>query len=137
MAAPQPQPGPAPVAPAVSEADRWCRDWLASLPARLNREAAGGARIVYGFDLATDSGGSLRRTVTVEGGQCRVSEGIAGDASAVFRVSTADWRLLCLRQMSGAWAFVSGRLKVEGDRSAARKLEHLFLPLRPADGAAE
>ncbi|PYL51626.1 MAG: hypothetical protein DMF33_10205 [Verrucomicrobia bacterium] len=43
-----------------------------------------------------------------------------------FIATDKDWVAICHDQLSGTWAYLTGRLKVRGDQGIARKLGEMF-----------
>ena len=58
-----------------------------------------------------------------------VSEGDA-TADTTIRVSWADWKALAAGQLDGMTAFMTGKLKVEGDMSNAMQLQGVLSKLK-------
>jgi putative sterol carrier protein len=67
--------------------------------------------------------------VMLDGVANQVSED-AGAADTVIKVSWADWQALSSGQLDGMTAFMQGKLKVEGDMSAAMQLQGVLSKLR-------
>jgi putative sterol carrier protein len=111
---------------------RACAAWFAGLPERFNAEAARGIRAVYLFVLTGDDGAEHTWSVTVADGACLVQPGREVPPAVTIRASCRDWLLLSSRRMSGTLAFLTGRLRIEGNRSLARHLERLFFVPEPA-----
>ena len=53
-----------------------------------------------------------------------------GPADTTIKVSWEDWQTLSSGQMDGMTAFMQGKLKVEGDMSAAMQLQGVLSKLR-------
>ena len=53
-----------------------------------------------------------------------------GAAETTIKVSWADWQALSSGQMDGMTAFMQGKLKVEGDMSAAMQLQGVLAKLK-------
>ena len=54
----------------------------------------------------------------------------AGAADTTIKVSWADWEAMSSGQLDGMTAFMQGKLKVEGDMSAAMQLQGVLGKLR-------
>ncbi len=67
--------------------------------------------------------------VMLDGVANQVSED-AGVADTTIKVSWADWEALSSGQLDGMTAFMQGKLKVEGDMSAAMQLQGVLGKLR-------
>jgi hypothetical protein len=123
-----PNPGSETLAPGLSAPDS-CRAWFRALPGRFNPKAARGIRATYLFILSEDTHERQTWTVVVRDGTCTVTEGASREPDATLRATCSDWLLLASRELSGWVAFLSGRLRVSGDRGLARHLEPLFFRL--------
>ena len=53
-----------------------------------------------------------------------------GTADTTIKVSWADWAAMSTGQLDGMTAFMQGKLKVEGDMSAARQLQGVLGKLK-------
>ena len=53
-----------------------------------------------------------------------------GDADTTIKVSWADWQSMVAGQLDGMTAFMTGKLKVEGDMSNAMQLQGVLAKLR-------
>jgi putative sterol carrier protein len=52
--------------------------------------------------------------------------GKIANPSVTFIAKDKDWVAICNDQISGTWAYLTGRLKVRGDQGIARKLGEIF-----------
>ena len=53
-----------------------------------------------------------------------------GQADTTIKVSWADWQAMAAGQLDGMTAFMTGKLKVEGDMSNAMQLQGVLAKLR-------
>ena len=53
-----------------------------------------------------------------------------GDADTTIKVSWDDWQAMAAGQLDGMTAFMTGKLKVEGDMSNAMQLQGVLAKLR-------
>ena len=53
-----------------------------------------------------------------------------GDADTTIRVSWDDWQAMAAGQLDGMTAFMTGKLKVEGDMSNAMQLQGVLAKLK-------
>ncbi|WP_118856626.1 SCP2 sterol-binding domain-containing protein [Sphingomonas mesophila] len=67
--------------------------------------------------------------VMLDGAAEQVSED-NGDADTTIKVSWADWQAMTEGQLDGMTAFMTGKLKVEGDMSNAMQLQGVLAKLR-------
>ena len=67
--------------------------------------------------------------VMLDGAAGQVSED-DGDADTVIKVGWDDWQAMAAGQLDGMTAFMTGKLKVEGDMSNAMQLQGVLAKLR-------
>ncbi|WP_114226975.1 MULTISPECIES: SCP2 sterol-binding domain-containing protein [Sphingomonas] len=68
-------------------------------------------------------------TIMLDGTSNTVSED-NGNADTTIKVSWADWQAMAAGQLDGMTAFMTGKLKVEGDMSNAMQLQGVVSKLR-------
>lgn len=68
-------------------------------------------------------------SIMLDGKTSSVSED-AGDADTTIKISWADWEALAAGQLDPMTAFMSGKLKVEGDMSNAMQLQGVLAKLK-------
>jgi len=68
-------------------------------------------------------------TIMLDGKSNTVSED-NGAADTTIKVSWADWQAMAAGQLDGMTAFMTGKLKVEGDMSNAMQLQGVVSKLR-------
>jgi alkyl sulfatase BDS1-like metallo-beta-lactamase superfamily hydrolase len=85
---------------------------------------AKGMHARYQWDLSGPNGGEW--WIEVNDGTYKIGKGKISDPNVTFIVSDKDWVAICHGQLSGIWAYFTGRLKVHGDQTVARKLGEIF-----------
>jgi putative sterol carrier protein len=85
---------------------------------------AKGVHIRYQWDLSGPHGGEW--WIDVNDGTCKMGKGKIPNPTVTFTAKDMDWVAICHDQISGTWAYLTGRLKVRGDQTAARKLGEMF-----------
>jgi putative sterol carrier protein len=85
---------------------------------------AKGVHASYQWDLSGPNGGQW--WIEVNDGTYKMGKGQIDHPNVTFRASDKDWVAICHDQLSGTWAYVTGRLKVRGDQGVARKLGEMF-----------
>lgn len=98
------------------------RAFFAALPARLDPERVAGIETVFAFDIA-DAGAW---TVRLAGGTPRVEDGIGADASCTIVAKAAHFEEILDGRRNPMTAFMTGKLKVQGDMAAATQLKEIF-----------
>ena len=85
---------------------------------------AKGVHVRYQWDLSGPNGGQW--WIEVNDGTYKMGKGQIDHPNVTFRASDKDWVAICHDQLSGTWAYFTGRLKVRGDQTVARKLGEIF-----------
>ncbi|WP_310467552.1 SCP2 sterol-binding domain-containing protein [Sphingomonas sp.] len=68
-------------------------------------------------------------TIMLDGAASQVSED-DGDADTTIKVGWDDWQAMAAGQLDGMTAFMTGKLKVEGDMSNAMQLQGVLAKLK-------
>jgi len=97
------------------------RAFFESLPSRIPPDRVTGMTSSYLFEIA--NAGTW--FVAVDGGKVAVEEG-ERDADVRISMSDGTFRKLVAREQNPMRAFMTGKIKVNGDMSAATKLQRLF-----------
>ena len=85
---------------------------------------AKGVHVRYQWDLSGPHGGEW--WIEVNDGTYAIGKGKIPNPNVTFIATDKDWVAICHDQLSGTWAYLSGRLKVRGDQAVARKLGEMF-----------
>ena len=112
---------------AVSLADRvesTPQDGFDAMRGSFQPAKAKGVHARYQWDLSGPNGGQW--WIDVNNGTYKMGKGKISDPSVTFIASDKDWVAICHDQLSGTWAYMTGRLKVRGDQAVARKLGEIF-----------
>ena len=67
--------------------------------------------------------------ILLDGGASQVSEE-DGEADTTIKVSWDDWQSMAAGQLDGMTAFMTGKLRIEGDMSNAMQLQGVLAKLR-------
>lgn len=94
------------------------------MPQSFNADAAKGMDAVFQFDITGEGGGDWN--VAVKGGTCQVQEGKAAAPTVTLTMSKDTWLGMVNRQINGIQAFMSGKLKLNGDMLLAQRIPDLF-----------
>ncbi len=95
-----------------------------SMHAAFRADRAAGVHARYEFDLSGPQGG--RWWIEVRDAKARFGRGQIASADVTFIASDKDWVALSNGRLSGAWATITGRLKIRGSHALARKLDEMF-----------
>jgi len=97
------------------------QEFFASLPEKADAAKTAGMHNTYVFDIE-DVG---QWTVSVEDGKVSVAEG-AGEADCTTRASEETLVKIARGEANPTTAYMTGKLKIDGDMGAALKLQKLF-----------
>ena len=95
------------------------------LVAKMNEAGA----YIPGKTIKIDFGGD-EGAVLLDGNAKSVTDDAGAAADTTIKVAWADWEALSSGQMDGMTAFMTGKLKVEGDMSNAMQLQGVLSKLR-------
>lgn len=109
---------------AASNVDSTPQDVFDAMRGSFQPAKAKGVHVRYQWDLSGPNGGQW--WIEVNDGTYKMGKGQIDHPSVTFRASDKDWVAICHDQLSGTWAYVTGRLKVRGDQGVARKLGEMF-----------
>ena len=87
-------------------------------------QKAKGVHARYQWELSGPNGGEW--WIDVNDGTYKMAKGKISDPNVTFIATDKDWVAICHDQLSGTWAYFTGRLKVRGDQGVARKLGEMF-----------
>lgn len=97
---------------------------FAKMPARTDTSKIVGVNATVVFDLSGDNGGQW--TVKVADGQVAVEDGAAASAAATIKMTSADYVAMMSGSLNPMMAFMSGKIKVEGDLNTVMKLQSIM-----------
>ena len=97
------------------------QEFFAALPGKANPEKTAGMTGSYVFDIE----GVGQWTVAVSDGTVTVEEG-AGTADCTILASEETLLKIARGEANPTTAYMTGKLKIQGDMSAALKLQKLF-----------
>jgi putative sterol carrier protein len=97
------------------------REFFETLPARVDPSKVAGINKTYVFDI--EGAGVWKVDVTDAG--LDVTEG-GGDGDVTIRASKETFGAIADREQNPTTAYMTGKLKIEGDMGAAMKLQKLF-----------
>ena len=97
------------------------REFFESLPSRVDPAKTAGVNKSYVFDI--EGAGMWKVDVTDAG--VEVTEG-GGDADVTIHASEETFRAIAEGKQNPTTAFMTGKLKIDGDMGAAMKLQKLF-----------
>ena len=100
------------------------KEYFDTLDQRFDSEAAKGLNASFQFELAGDNGGTY--CVKVSDGAMEIQE--CGEAEPTFtlKMNADDYIKMAHGKLNGAMAFMTGKMKISGDRSLAQTMKKIF-----------
>jgi alkyl sulfatase BDS1-like metallo-beta-lactamase superfamily hydrolase len=108
----------------ASHVDSTPQDVFDAMRGSFQPAKATGVHARYQWDLSGPNGGQW--WIEVNDGTYKMGKGRIDHPNVTFIASDNDWVAICHDQLSGIWAYFTGRLKVRGDQKVARKLGEIF-----------
>jgi putative sterol carrier protein len=100
------------------------RETFANMPGRFKGERAQGVNATIEYDITGEGGGTYH--VVIADGCCTLHEGPTPAPSLKLTMSAQDWLDMLAGKLSGQVAFMSGRLRHQGDMSLLLRLPAMF-----------
>ncbi|TYO96041.1 SCP2 sterol-binding domain-containing protein [Desulfallas thermosapovorans] len=102
------------------------QDIIAGLEAKLNADPSkmAGVTATYQFKLSGEGGGDYN--VVFTDGAAQLNQGVADKPDITIAMEAADFKDLIEGKMDAMSAFMTGKLRVEGDMSLAMRLQALL-----------
>ncbi len=94
------------------------------MPSRFDASKAGDMNASVLFDLSGDDGGQW--AVNIANGECDVVEGGVESPTASVMMDAGDYSKMVSGDLNPMMAFMSGKIKVDGDLNAVMKVQTLF-----------
>ena len=89
-----------------------------------NADAAKGLDAIFQFDITGENGGIWH--VAVRNGVCEVQQGKAASPTVTLTMASDTWLGMVNKQINGIQAFMTGKLKLNGDMLLAQRIPDLF-----------
>jgi len=87
-------------------------------------EKAEGVDATIQFELSGDNGGNF--WLRIADGKCEAGEGTADNPKMTLRAAADDWYAVSTGETNPMQAFMSGKIKIQGDMGLAMKLQTMF-----------
>lgn len=98
---------------------------FAEMPNRIDSAKLAGLDMSIMFDLSGEQGGQY--TLVVADGAANVINGASDNPTATLKMDAADWQAMATGNLNPMTAFMTGKVKVEGDLGAVMKMQS-FMP---------
>lgn len=100
------------------------RQRFATLEERFIPSKAKGVNASFQFDLSGADGGQWY--VVIKDSKISVKQGTGPSPTATLRASAEDYLKIANGEMNKMWAYIRGKLKVEGDKDALKAFDTYF-----------
>ena len=97
---------------------------FANISERFDVEKAKDLELTVAFNLTGDNGGQW--AVQVANGTAKVVEGEVDDPTATIKMDGDDYVKMTKGELNPMMAFMSGKVKVDGDLNSVMKFQSLF-----------
>jgi len=108
----------------MSDTDAKIRKLMANMPEAFNPAKAAGVDAVIQYNL-TGEGGSQWQSKIADG-VCTVEEGVAENPTMTITMDASDYVDMMAGRLDGMQAFMTGKIKVDGDIMLASRLMTFF-----------
>lgn len=94
------------------------------MPKQFNAAKAGDLNAAVVFDLSGDDGGQW--TVQIADGKCDILNNAADNPTATVKMAAEDYTDMVSGKLNPMMAFMSGKIKVDGDLNSVMKVQQIF-----------
>lgn len=95
-----------------------------NITSRFDKEKAAGMNMTVAFNLSGDNGGQW--AVKVKDGSVDVVEGSVESPTATINMDADDYVAMTNGDLNPMMAFMSGKVKVDGDLNSVMKFQQIF-----------
>lgn len=99
-------------------------EFFSQLTSKVDPSKIKGMNVVYQFVITGEGGGEW--AVSLANDTVTVTEGKAEKANITLTISASDFLDLIAGKLNGQAAFLTGKLKIQGDMTLALKLQSVF-----------
>lgn len=99
------------------------KEFFDQMAGRLDPNKVKDLNATYQWDITGDNGGKWYAKFAA--GAAEVKEGQADAPNITITVAATDWMDIVSGKLNGQMAFLTGKLKIQGDMSLAMKLQSL------------
>lgn len=94
------------------------------VPEKINPDKIQGMNCVYQFNITGEGGGEWN--IAIANGNATVAQGAAEKPSITITMEAGNFISLLQGKLNGQMAFMTGKLKIQGDMALALKLQSVF-----------
>ncbi len=100
------------------------KEFFDAIPGKVNPDKIQGMNSTYQFNITGDNGGDW--WVKVADGAADVGDGAAESSNITLTMTDENFLALITGKLNGQTAFLTGKLKIQGDMTLAMKLQSVF-----------
>jgi len=108
----------------MSDTDAKIRKLMANMPEAFNPAKATGVDAIIQYNLTGDDGSQGQSKIA--DGVCTVEEGVAENPTMTITMDASDYVDMMAGRLDGMQAFMTGKIKVDGDIMLASRLMTFF-----------
>lgn len=108
----------------MSETDAKVRKMMADMPGAFNPEKAVGVDATIQYDLTGEDGSTWNSRIV--DGTCTINEGPADSPTLTISMDANDYVDMMAGRLDGMQAFMTGKIKVQGDIMLASRMMTFF-----------
>jgi putative sterol carrier protein len=98
--------------------------FFSELQGKIDPAKTAGMNQTYQFNIEGDGGGNWY--VKLTDGQPEVVQGVSDSPNITLTADASNWLDIATGKMNGQTAFLTGKLKIQGDMSLAMKLQSII-----------
>ena len=95
-----------------------------AMPAQLDSAKAAGLNLTIAFDLSGEQ--ATQKTLVIADGAPTIDDGLSDGADATLIMDGDDYAAMVSGDLNPMTAFMTGKVKVEGDLGSVMKMQGLF-----------
>ena len=95
-----------------------------AMPAQLDASKAADINMKIAFDLSGEQ--ACQKTLVIADGKAVVDDGASEDADATLKMDGDDYAAMVSGELNPMTAFMTGKVKVDGDLGSVMKMQGLF-----------
>ncbi len=99
-------------------------EYFNELPGKVNKDKIKGMNAVYQWDITGDTGGKWQ--VILKDDNLTIAPGVAAAPNITLTLEVQNFMDLVTGKLNGQMAFLTGKLKVQGDMTLAMKLQSII-----------
>ena len=99
-------------------------EYFNALPSKLNRDKVKGMNAIYQWDITGNNGGKWH--IILKNDDVQVGGGQADSPNITLTLEDQNFMDLVTGKLNGQMAFLTGKLKIQGDMTLAMKLQSII-----------